>query len=126
MCDHLAVGVRRCVVELVDDDVVELVGVEAPKVAVQRLHTGEHHVSVGVAFVAGEQRELATGPYLAVDVAGLLEDLVPMGDEEDSPELRPRRVECGEPRLAEAGGHDDEASAVPVEPCRRSALSAST
>ncbi len=103
-------------VELVDDDVVELVGIEAPKVAVQRLHTGEHHVTVGVAFLAGEERELATGPNLAVDVSGLLEDLVAVSDEQDPSKLRSCRVEGGEPGLAEAGGHDDEPGAVPVEP----------
>ena len=112
--DEAPVGRGRGVVELVHDDVVEGVAGEALEVggAAEGLDRREEDVGVGVALLARVEAQAGVGADAPEGVAGLLEDLLAVRDEEDAAELGAVGVEGAEPGLAEAGGEDDEAGGV--------------
>ena len=76
------------------------------------LDRGEEDVGVRVSLLAGVEAQAGVGADPAEGVAGLVEDLLAVGDEEDPPVLGAVGVEGAEPGLAEAGGEDDEAGGV--------------
>ena len=120
--DQPTVGVRRRVMELVDDDVVEVIHSEALQVlrSAQRLDRREQHGRILVLLRAGELAHHATGPDATEGRQRLIEDLVAVCDEQDTLRLRwhadlereRHRVERRQPRLAEAGGEHDEPCAI--------------
>lgn len=117
--DEAPVGLGRRVVELVDHEVVEGIAGEAAQVGgtPEGLDRREQHVRFGLALLAGVEAEARLGADPPEGVAGLVQDLFAVGDEEDAAELSAVRVESAEPGLAEAGGEDDEAGGVAVLSC---------
>ena len=114
-------------VELVDDDVVELLGIERRELAGKRLNAREHESRVGSLLAAVVKPEVGIRLHPAEYISALPEDLLAMSDEQHAPELRPRRVERGKPRLSQPRCHDNQAGAVPrqaglFERCQRLAL----
>jgi hypothetical protein len=114
MAEHAAVRLRGGVVELVHDDVVEAARVEALQVlaARERLDRREDDVRAVGLFGAGVLAERRQRTDRAEGAHRPGQDLVALGDEEDSLETARLCVERAEPRLAEAGGEHDEAGAV--------------
>ena len=94
-------------VELVDDDVVELLGIERRELAGERLNAREHESRVGTLLAAEVKPEVGIRLYLPEHISALPEDLLAMSDEQHPPELRPRRVERRKPRLSKPRCHDD-------------------
>ena len=80
----------------------------------QGLDRGEEDVGVVVPGRAGVLAQVGVGADAAEGGEGLVEDLFAVGDEEDAVEVA--AVEGAEPGLAQAGGQDDEAGAVPGFP----------
>ncbi len=113
--DHPTIAGRGSVVEFVDHDVVEPVGRELVQIRCQRLDAGEKHAGVRL-LAAVVQAKIRIRLDAAEDIERLAPDLLAMSDEQHPAELRPGPVERGEPRLAEASRHDDQAATVAVEP----------
>jgi len=80
------------------------------------LDRGEENVRVLVPLLALVEAQVGVGPDPPVGVAGLVQDLLAVGDEQDPPELGALGVEGAQPGLAEAGGEDDEAGGVALRP----------
>ena len=87
MVEHAPVGGRGGVVELVDDDVVEVVGGEAVEVALpaQRLDRGAEDVDFGVLLLAVVEADRGIGPDAQERLGRLAEDLFAVGDEAGRP-----------------------------------------
>jgi hypothetical protein len=113
--DDLAVAAGCGMVELVDDDVVELVGGEVVEACRQRRDAGEDHAGVASLLCPEVQAERLSWLHLAEGVAALAQDLFAVGDEQDPAELGPSAVEGGDPGLAESGGHHHQAGSEAVE-----------
>jgi hypothetical protein len=104
--------------ELIDNDVVEGVGSEKPKVRqlAQRLDRGEQDIGVRRLFRAGVAAERGVWPDAAERLQGLGQDFLAVGDEQDTTVLGAVAVEGGQPGLAQAGRQDDEPSLIPCRP----------
>ena len=110
--DEPPIGLRRGVVELVDDQVVEGPRVQLVEVrlAPEGQDGGEDDLAAGVLLLAVVLAEARLRPDAPEGPHRLQEDLVAVRDEEDAAGLL--GVEGREPGLAEAGRQDDEAGAV--------------
>ena len=111
-----AVGVGGRVVELVDDDVVERVGRELRQVAVERLDAREHHLAVGLLLVADEEGQVGpTGGSAGRRPALWRRISSRWATNSTRVNSGPRRVERGEPGLAQSGRHDHQPSGVTID-----------
>ena len=114
--DHPAVTAGGGVMELIDYDVVEPVGREPVQIPGERLDAGEQHAGVRLLLPAVVQAEVRIRLDAAEHVEGLAQNLLAVGDEQHPAELRPGGVERGEPRLAQASRHHDQAAAEALQP----------
>src|SRR4051812_32902977 len=103
-------------VKLVNDDVVELVAPELVESEAEGLNAGKDDASRGVFLRAVEQAEAGLRMDPAEYIPALGEDLLAVRDEQHPTEARPRRVERGEPGLAEPRRQCDQSSSVSGEP----------
>ena len=114
--DDPPVRLRGGVVELVDDDVVELPGIELAQTTAQGLHRCEDNVGVRLLLLAVVEAELCIWPDSTKHIAALTEDLLAMGHEQRAANRRTTRIEGGQPGLAETGRHHDQTCPKPLEP----------
>ena len=111
MVDDATVGLSGGVVELVDDDVVEGLGVHVVEALGERLDAGQHDLGFEVEAWALDQTDAGVGADAPEHLTGLVEDLISVGDEQHAGEFGPSAVEAGQPRLPQTGGHDYQARA---------------
>jgi hypothetical protein len=110
--EELGVALRRGMVNLVDDDVVERPRGQVRRLR-ERLHRGEDVPSrLGAQAVDPELAEIGTAEHLAKDAPRLLEDLLAVSDEQERVDLvvalQVGIVERSDERLPGAGrGHDE-------------------
>ena len=84
--DHPPVARRRRVVELVDHDVVELLGIELAEAGSDGLDAREEDLGVGLLLVCVEETEISVGLHTPEHVPALAQDLLTMRDEENPPD----------------------------------------
>ena len=102
--------------ELVDDDVVELLGIKLSKSRGDGLDTCEHDLGVRVFLLGVEETEISVRLHSPEYVAALAQDFLAMGNEEDPAVLRTRGVERGQPGLSESCCQHHETRGIPVNP----------
>src|SRR5690606_21302006 len=113
MLDQTPIGGRGCMMEFVDDDVIESVWREAIQMGgiPERLDRCEQDVGFGLLDLSGIAAEISVRPDSAERRERLGEDLIAMRYEENASVLRAIGIERGEPGLAYAGGKHHEARA---------------
>jgi hypothetical protein len=112
--DQVPVGGCGRMVELVHNDVVERVGPEQVQVAPQRLHAGEDELCVRVPGVADKQPHRCVGDDVTKRVARLLQDLLPVSDEQDALCANFLDIKRREVGLAQPRRHDHQARLLPL------------
>jgi hypothetical protein len=116
MVDHLPVAAGCGVMELIDHHIVEPVWREPVQVPGERLHAGEHNLGTRLLLTAVIQPQVPVRLDAAEHLQRLPQDLLAVGYKQHRPELRPRRVERRQPRLAQTGRHHHQAAAKAIQP----------
>jgi hypothetical protein len=102
--------------ELVDDDVVELVGVKPRPSPGEGLHAGEDDPRVWILLLTDVEAKISVRLHAAKHITALAQNLLAMGDEQHPAKLRTRGIERSQPGLAKTGRHHDQPGAVSVGP----------
>ena len=91
--DHPPITRRGRMMELVNNDVVELLGIKLTKPGGDGLDAAKDNLGVGLLLVSVEEAKVRVGLHAPEHVPALTQDLLSMGHEEHPPILRTRSVE---------------------------------
>jgi hypothetical protein len=116
MLDHSPIAAGGGVVKLIDDDVVESIGLKLIQVRGKGLNTGEQDAGTRLLRPAVVQTKIRIWLHPAKHLKGLPQDLLAMGHKQHTPELRPGSVKRREPCFAQPSRHHDQATTKSLQP----------